>query len=169
MANILAGYWCNLYRGTPAELSIEPAIAALGLTYRTQFPCWLYCLGKSFPDFLLPTIGVILEVDDDSHDEDEKKAADAIRTAAFEKLGYVVVRCTNEDALFDPRGTVQRLIVDAGLLSRRGPGLPVSPCRTKRRKPAKRGRAKSRVAPVAGTRLPLASRNSSLPKTLHHN
>ncbi len=118
-------FWKGLYHMTDAERSIEPAVAALGVPYRTQFPCFLFDTGparKFFPDFLMPTIGVVLEVDDDSHNEPEKQKADALRTSALESLGYVVVRCTNEEALNDPHGTVKRLI--APLLGRKGPGLP---------------------------------------------
>lgn len=128
----MGAYWARLYPLTPAERSIEPAVAALGLTYRTQFPLHLFGLGKMFPDFLLPTIGVVLEVDDVSHNDPEKQKADALRTSALEKLGYVVVRCTNEEALRDPAGTVSRLITP--LLSRKGPGLPVKHPVTKKKK-----------------------------------
>lgn len=130
-------YWKTLYRGTPAEHAIEPAIARLGIPYRTQYPFFLWGV-KFFPDFLLPTIGVVVEVDDSSHEENDKKAADALRTAAFEKLGYVVVRCSNAEALIDPKETVNRLIVEPGLLNRQGPGLPPPP----RRKPKKKKKAK---------------------------
>jgi hypothetical protein len=145
----MAGYFTRLYLGTPAELAIEPAIAALGVPYRTQFPLWLYGLGKFFPDFLLPTIGAVLEVDDESHDDPEKQKADGLRTSALEALGYVVVRCSNDEALADPRGTVQRLIVDSGLLHRQGPGLPLAPSRTRHRKrarPIRRGSPSARAA-----------------------
>ncbi len=134
----MAAYWCRLYPGTPAELALEPAIAALAIPYRTQFPLFLYGLGKYFPDVVFPTIGVILEVDDPSHDEDEKKAADALRTAALEKLGYRVVRATNEEALNDPDGTIKRLIVRSGLLARKGPGLPPIPHKVKHRRKKKK-------------------------------
>lgn len=124
--NPMGEFWKTLYRGTLAEHAIEPAIAALGLPYRTQYPFFLWGT-KYFPDVLLPTIGVILEVDDESHDEDDKKAADALRTSAFEKLGYIVVRCTNDEALKAPSETVQRLITGPGHLKRKGPGLPPPP------------------------------------------
>lgn len=130
-------FWGNLYKGTPAELAIEPAIAALGVTYRFQHPYFLWGV-RYFPDFCLPSIGVILEVDDPSHDEEEKKKADALRTSAFERLGYVVVRCSNAEALIDPKETVDRLIVKPGLLNRQGPGLPPPPPRRKPKKKKKK-------------------------------
>lgn len=121
--DVMGSFWKGLYPMTEAERSIEPAIAQLGIPYRTQFPCWLFGMGKYFPDFLLPTIGVVFEVDDTSHNDPEKQKADAQRTSAFEKLGYVVVRCTNEEATTYPYATVQRLITPE-LLARKGPPLP---------------------------------------------
>ncbi len=132
--NLLATYWQKLYRSTPAELAIEPAIAALGVQYRTQFPFYLWGV-KLFPDFLLPTIGVILEVDDPSHEEPEKRKADREKEAFYERIGYRVVRCTNEEALSDPHGTVERLI--RPLLGRVGPGLPTNPSPRRRRQKRK--------------------------------
>jgi hypothetical protein len=131
-------YWGNLYKGTPAELAIEPAVASLAIPYRFQHPYFLWGT-RFFPDFIMPTIGVILEVDDPSHDEDEKKAADALRTATFEKLGYVVVRCTNEEALSHPYSVVDRLI--RPLLHRTGPGLPPAPRKRYPRKKKKCSRS----------------------------
>lgn len=119
---------------TDAERSIEPAVAALGVPYRTQFPCFLFGMGKFFPDFILPTIGVVLEVDDKSHNDPEKEKADALRTSALEKFGYVVVRCTNEEAVNDPYGTVNRLIKQPSHLHRKGPGLPPCQFKEKRKK-----------------------------------
>jgi very-short-patch-repair endonuclease len=115
---------------TPAERSIEPFVAKLGIPYRTQFPCFLFGMGSWFPDFLLPSIGVVLEVDDDGHLEEEKQKADALRTSALNKLGYEVVRCTNEEALKSPEATVRRLFTTE-LLARKGQPLPEPKFKTK--------------------------------------
>lgn len=105
--------WAKLYKGTPAELSIEPAIAAIGVVYRTQYPGYLYGL-RYFPDFYLPTLGLVIEIDDASHDKWEKQLADAKRTEDLEhEWGVRVVRCRNDEALNDPWGTVQRLLREA--------------------------------------------------------
>lgn len=135
-------YWGNLYRGTPAELAIEPAIAALGLTYRFQHPMFLWGV-KAFPDFVLPTIGVVLEVDDPSHDEPEKRQKDAQRTSLLETLGWVVVRCSNDEALTNPQETVARLLTPH--LQRQGPGLPSAP--SKSRKPKRKSRTRKAPNP----------------------
>ena len=132
----MAGYHATLYAGTDAERAIEPAVASLGVPYRFQHPYYLWGQVKFFPDFWLPTIGVILEVDDDSHYTDpEKKKADGIRTSALEKLGNVVVRCTNAEALRDPFGTVERLIRPH--LGRIGPGIPLPPVKKPKKKKKK--------------------------------
>ncbi len=110
----MASRWAKLYTGTPAELAIEDAVAALGVPYRTQFPCFLYGL-RFFLDYFLPTIGVVLEVDDPSHLKGDRPEADAERTATLEReWGVVVLRCTNEEALADPSGTVRRLLAESG-------------------------------------------------------
>ena len=107
--------WGRLYRGTPAEHSIEEAVAALGVPYRTQFPGYLFGC-RFFPDLVLPTLGLVIEVDDPSHEELEKMEADAERTAEIGRLfGWKVVRCTNEEALEDPHGAVRRMLKSASL------------------------------------------------------
>lgn len=106
--------WGRLYEGTPAEHSLEDAIAALGVPYRTQFPGWKYGF-RFFPDFLLPTLGVVIEVDDSSHTRTEKKLKDADRTDVLESFGWRVLRCTNEAAILRPHETVQRLLGSVGL------------------------------------------------------
>ncbi len=105
--------WGRLYKGTPAELSLEDAVATLGVPYRTQFPGYLYGL-RYFPDFFLPTLGLVIEVDDPGHFKPEKMLEDAERTAELETHGWKVVRCTNAEALSDPHGTVKRLMYQAG-------------------------------------------------------
>lgn len=112
--NLMAARWARLYRGTPAEIALEDAVAALGVPYRNQYPGFLYGL-PYFPDFFLPTLGLVIEVDDKSHNEVDKRAADAERTEVLAARGWRVVRCTNREALEDPKGTVKRMLLSEGL------------------------------------------------------
>jgi hypothetical protein len=109
--------WGKLYKGTPAELALEPAIAALGLAYRNQLPGYLYGF-RYFPDFFIPQLGLVIEVDDRSHRDPEKIAADAERTQHLESFGWRVARCTNEEATDNPHGTISRLLSEAGITPR---------------------------------------------------
>lgn len=137
MASILHSYWGRLYRGTPAELALEPAVASLGVPYRFQHPLFLWGT-KIFPDYCWPTIGVVLEVDDPSHEEPEKMADDARKTAILEEMGYVVVRCTNAEATSNPYAVVDRI---RPLLSRVGPGVPAPPRFVRKRRFKKKKRS----------------------------
>jgi hypothetical protein len=112
--NPMSMRWGRLYRGTPAELAIEPAIAALGIAYRTQFPGFLFGF-RFFPDFFLPQLGVVIEVDDSSHNRADKILADAERTEYLEARGWRVLRCKNKEATDDPTGTIRRLMLSAGI------------------------------------------------------
>jgi hypothetical protein len=112
--NPMAARWNKLYKGTPAELAMEDAVASLGIPYRTQFPGFLYGF-RFFPDFFLPTLQLVIEVDDSSHTRLAKVIADGERTEALEdKLGCRVVRCSNREALTDPHGAVRRVLADVG-------------------------------------------------------
>lgn len=112
--NPMSMRWGQLYKGTDAERSLEDAVAALGIPYRTQFPGYIYG-SRYFPDFVLPTLQLVIEVDDDSHNKAEKMLDDAERSESIEaKYGWTVVRCTNAEALSDPHGAVQRLLMDQG-------------------------------------------------------
>lgn len=105
--NPMNGRWAQHYRDqTPAERSLEPAIAALGLPYRFQHPVHLYNNQRRyFLDFALLGEGIIIEVDDKSHKK--KVAEDALRTEELLREGWrAVLRCTNEEALSDPFGTI---------------------------------------------------------------
>lgn len=100
--------WAKLYSNpTPAEIALEPAIAALGIRYRFQHPFWGL---RIFPDFVLLDKKVVIEVDDPSHRTKKKRLADEEKTARLARMGWTVVRCTNEEALADPAGTVARLM-----------------------------------------------------------
>lgn len=106
--NVMAMRWSKLYEGTKAEVALEDAVASLGVPYRTQFPGYRYGC-RFFPDFYLPTLKLVIEVDDKSHDH--KTAEDDERTRTLQAVwGVQVVRCTNAEALTDPYGTVDRLL-----------------------------------------------------------
>lgn len=114
--NLMLTRWSKLYsQQTPAEAALEPALASLGQPYRFQHPVWS---AGVFPDFVLLEQRVVIEVDDPSHRTRSKKTADAVRTAKLERLGWRVVRCTNDEALSDPYATVDRLMADIGLAYR---------------------------------------------------
>lgn len=114
-----------LWYGTEAERTLEPAVAALGVVYRMNAP--LYRLGGGlsfFPDFILPTLGIVIEVDGKEHNQPAKKKADRERTTLMARVhGWRVFRCTNEEALTDPVGTVN------GIMEAAGAELRVDPAR----------------------------------------
>lgn len=129
--NLMAQRWCRLYRATPAELAIEPYIAALGKTYRTQLPMFLWG-GKYFPDVAIFGLAIILEIDDDSHRDPGKAAADAERTRELESEGWSVVRCTNVEALTTPLVVIARI---QNLVASRGEkSIPLPPPAQHRKK-----------------------------------
>jgi len=123
MPNPMSMRWCRLYKGTAAELALEDAVAALGVPYRNNFPGFLYGV-RYFADFYLPTLRLVIEVDDPSHDKLEKMESDAQRTADLAAAwGVRVVRCKNEEAINDPKGTVERLMREAGCSFERLPKM----------------------------------------------
>ena len=111
--NLFLIRWSKLYANpTDAEAAIEPAIASLGVRYRFQHPMFGLRL---FPDFVLPDYRVVIEVDDRSHNTKKKREADAERTERLTKAGWRVVRCSNEEAMEDPHGAVDRMMEEAGV------------------------------------------------------
>jgi len=105
--------WAKLYsKPTEAETALEPAIASLGTPYRFQHPLWGLSL---FPDFVLLVPRVIIEVDDSSHSTTVKKRADKERTEKLVRYNWRVIRCTNNQAITDPYGTIDSLMEEAEL------------------------------------------------------
>ena len=144
---------------TAPERALEPAVAALGERYRTQ---WLFARYRHIADFVLLDRKIIIEVDGASHSKPEQIRKDLLHTIALEQDGWKVVRCTNEEAMSAPyvtlaeclghrltaRPTLEELHKALGLL---GPA-PVRK-RAKRRKselapPPKKARASRKRAPV---------------------
>jgi hypothetical protein len=144
--NPMHGRFTELYKGTPAELALEPAVAALGVPYRTNFPCYLHEGGvQSFPDFVLPSLGLVIEVDGPEHHTPEGVERDIARSRAlFLAYGWRTLRCDNSAALREPYETVARLLKMVGL------ELPLSPAQAlglpnarRGKPPTRRGRAQS--------------------------
>lgn len=83
MGNPLLGYQYRLYNNqTKQEQKLEAEICKLGVRYRTQH---LFMGAKAIVDFLFPDYGLVVEVDDPSHDK--KKAEDQKRTERLQTLG----------------------------------------------------------------------------------
>jgi very-short-patch-repair endonuclease len=103
--------WYYLYiNQTKAERALEPAIAALGEPYRAQH---LFSGLRHVADFVILGRKLIIEVDGASHQEAKQAAKDKLHTLQLGRMGYRVLRCTNEEALSDAKGTVTRLMVQA--------------------------------------------------------
>lgn len=108
--NPVLRYWWKLYNEqTEAEQSLEPAIAALGLRYRTQHPV-LSIKPSAILDFYFPDYKLAVEVDDDSHFTKAKRKKDADRSTRLASLGIRVYRCTNAEALEEPTTVASRIL-----------------------------------------------------------
>lgn len=100
--------WAKLYAApTPAELALEPAVAALGIRYRAQHP--VFACGFIL-DFALLDDKIAIEVDGPSHRGRVAQERDKARTEALARHGWTVVRCSNEEALLDPAGTLREML-----------------------------------------------------------
>lgn len=67
---------------------------ALGVKFRRQ-----HCIGDYIVDFVCLDSLLVVEVDGGYHDTEEQKKEDEIRTRALNKLGFRVIRFTNEEVL----------------------------------------------------------------------
>lgn len=157
---LIHSYWARLLLNpTESEVALEPAVAALGEPYRFQWPFFGL---KHIADFLLVNRKLIIEVDGASHDTPKQKYKDITHTLSLKKLGYEVIRVTNEQAKRDPEGTVKAALaaspqtteqLEAALarLLRDYPELPEQVARKskrpKRPKKAKPAAGKSGAAP----------------------
>jgi very-short-patch-repair endonuclease len=65
-----------------------------GFKFRRQ-----HALGQYIADFVCLQAKLVIEVDGDTHGNDEREALDPKRTEYIEKLGYRVIRFWNLDVL----------------------------------------------------------------------
>ena len=77
---------------------------ALGVKFLRQ-----HIIGDYIVDFLARSEGLILEVDGAYHAERQQQEDDAIRTDFLQRMGYQVMRFTNEQVLYDIDGVIQQI------------------------------------------------------------
>ena len=100
---------------TPAERRIWSMLRAkrlAGLKFRRQ-----HVVGNYIADFVCLSARLIIEVDGDSHGDDEAALSDARRTEEIERFGYRVIRFWDHYVLNDPDGGVHKAILEALMAS----------------------------------------------------
>ncbi len=89
---------------TPAETELWQSLRAskTGHKIRRQHP-----IGSYIADFICINKGLIIEVDGGYHNENQQN--DSLRTEALNKLGFEVIRFTNEEVLADVTSVAQKI------------------------------------------------------------
>jgi very-short-patch-repair endonuclease len=77
---------------------------ALGVKFLRQ-----HIIGDYIVDFLARSEGLIIEVDGAYHAERQQKEDDALRTDILQRMGYSVMRFTNEQVLYDIDSVIQQI------------------------------------------------------------
>lgn len=77
---------------------------ALGVKFLRQ-----HIIGDYIVDFLACSEGLIIEVDGAYHAERQQKENDALRTDILQRMGYNVMRFTNEQVLYDIDSVIQQI------------------------------------------------------------
>lgn len=87
-----------------------------GLGFRRQVP-----MGRYIADFVCHSARLVVELDGESHDFEQRQKRDRARDAWFKSQGYVVLRFTNEYVLKNLMGVVEAIREAAP------PSIPASP------------------------------------------
>src|SRR5437764_12672505 len=90
-----------------------------GLGFRRQVPIRNY-----IADFICFSVKLIVELDGESHDFDERQKADQRRDAFFASEGFHVLRFTNDQVMSNLEGVVETIRQAAASCAS---GLPLSP------------------------------------------
>jgi very-short-patch-repair endonuclease len=90
-----------------------------GLGFRRQMPIRNY-----IADFVCMSAKLVIELDGESHDFEERQKADQTRDAFFVSEGFQVLRFTNEQVMSNLEGVVEVIRQAA---ASRASGLPLSP------------------------------------------
>jgi very-short-patch-repair endonuclease len=109
-----------------------------GLGFRRQVPIQNY-----IADFICISAKIVVELDGESHDFEERQTADQNRDAFFVSEGFQVLRFTNEQVMANLEGVVETIRQTA---ANRVRGLPLSPTL-----PHKGGGSRDTTASVTST------------------
>jgi very-short-patch-repair endonuclease len=90
-----------------------------GLGFRRQVPIQNY-----IADFICMSAKIVVELDGESHDFEERQRADQNRDAFFVSEGFQILRFTNEQVMSNLEGVVEAIRQTAASRLR---GLPLSP------------------------------------------
>lgn len=111
---------------TGPELALWRELRVLrdtGFVIRRQSPFGIYTV-----DFVSHRERLVIEVDGVTHEGMQQKAHDAERTAFIESRGYLVVRFTNDEALYCTTAVVNR--IKRFLVERRAVKFAAAPVQT---------------------------------------
>lgn len=95
---------------TEPEKRLWAALSArkvAGVRFNRQFP-----IGQFICDFVSRSIGLVIEVDGETHVGNEAK--DATRTRFLEQQGYSVIRFTNHEVMSNLEGVVRQIEIEIG-------------------------------------------------------
>lgn len=83
---------------TPAEATLWQHLRNqnLGCKFRRQHPIEFFII-----DFYCAKAKLLIEIDDESHFQKEQMEYDQTRTEYLERLGYKVIRFTNDDVRYN--------------------------------------------------------------------
>lgn len=69
-----------------------------------------YVIGDYIVDFLLPDADLVIEVDGAYHSERLQMEDDELREEHLNRMGYRVIRFTNEEVLYDTQNTLDEIM-----------------------------------------------------------
>ena len=91
---------------TPAEATVWRYVRnqALGYKFRRQ-----HLIERFIIDFYCAELRLCIEIDGDTHREEDQQEYDAARTEYLESIGRKVIRFTNEDVRFNINAVIQEV------------------------------------------------------------
>ncbi len=69
-----------------------------------------HIIGDYIVDFLIPDVSLIIEVDGAYHTECEQMQEDKQREETLDRMGYRLIRFTNEEVLYDTDNVLETII-----------------------------------------------------------
>jgi 5-methyltetrahydrofolate--homocysteine methyltransferase len=75
-----------------------------GYKFRRQ-----HALGQYIADFICLPARLVIELDGDTHGNDERQRLDAIRTETIERAGYRVIRFWNDEVFNNADGVIEEI------------------------------------------------------------